>query len=169
MPMTKTLVRSYAEEVAWVFAGAFALAVLSKVAVPLPFTPVPITGQTFGVLFLGAALGARRGFLSALVYLALGSLGLPAFWGSLHGPTGGYLLAFPLAAGLVGWASERSKAFGWLLGWMLAANALIYALGAFWLSLWVKNPIATGVLPFIPGDALKAVLAASLASRNRMV
>jgi hypothetical protein len=83
------------------------------VRIPLPFTPVPITGQTFGVMLVGAGFGARLGFLALLLYLLEGLLGLPFFSGGgsglshLAGATGGYLLAFPLAAGLMGWFVER--------------------------------------------------------------
>ena len=153
---------------------AFSLvtALSAQIAVPLPFSPVPVTGQTFAVLLTGALLGPRLGFLTLLLYLAEGGLGLPFFAGGafgpakLLGPTGGYLLAFPLAAAFVGYLASR----GWdrrpqtMLAAMLAGSLVIYALGAAQLAYFVgtKNEITLGVLPFLPGDALKALLAAGL-------
>ncbi|MCS6774751.1 MAG: biotin transporter BioY, partial [Thermoflexales bacterium] len=97
-------------EVLVVLLGSWLVALLAQVTIPLQ--PVPITGQTFGVLLVGAALGARRGAMAMLVYLAQGLLGLPFFAGGasgigrLLGPTGGYLVGFVFAAALVGWLSE---------------------------------------------------------------
>lgn len=147
----------------------------ARVAVPLPFTPVPLTGQTFGVLLTGALLGGWRGLGAILLYLAEGMAGLPVFastapaqagLGALLGPSGGYLMAFPLAALIVGLMAER----GWdrtparALAAMAVGSAVIFAVGAWWLARFVGAgaAIAKGVLPFLPGDALKAVLAAAL-------
>ena len=146
---------------------------------PLPFTPVPITGQTLGVLLVGAALGSRLGFLALLAYLLEGAMGLPVFAGGtggiakILGPTGGFLLAFPLAAGLVGLLVERfglDRGFCTLLA-MLLGNALLYLVGLPWLAAWLMGAgkfggvsalLAMGLFPFIPGDLVKAVLAALL-------
>jgi biotin transport system substrate-specific component len=150
-------------------------AVSARLVVPLPFTPVPVTGQTFAVLLTGALLGGWRGCGAMLLYLLEGMAGLPVFaatspsglgLAALLGPSGGYLIAFPLAALVVGLLAER----GWdrtparMLAAMAAGSAVIYALGAGWLS-WYVGPagaVAKGILPFLPGDALKAVLAAGL-------
>lgn len=153
---------------------AFSLltALTAQVAIPLPGTPVPITGQTFGVLLTGALLGPRLGVLSLLLYLAEGAAGLPFFLGGtsglahIAGPTGGYLLSYPLAAGLVGWLAAR----GWdrrpltMLAAMLLGSVVIYAFGAGYLAHFIgaSKAFAGGVLPFLPGDALKALLAAGL-------
>ena len=153
---------------------AFSLltALSAQIAVLLPFSPVRMTGQTFAVLLSGALLGPRLGFLTMLLYLAEGGLGLPFFAGGLSGPArllgpaGGYLLAFPLAAAFVGFLASR----GWdrrpqtMLAAMLAGSLIIYALGAAHLAYFVgtKNVITQGVLLFLPGDAVKALLAAGL-------
>jgi biotin transport system substrate-specific component len=148
----------------------------ARIAIPLPFTPVPVTGQTFGVLLTGALLGGWRGLGAMLLYLAEGLAGLPVFapggshslgLAALLGPTGGYLVAFPFAALAVGFLAER----GWdrtparALAAMLLGSGIIFALGAGWLARFVGGPsaaVAQGILPFLPGDMLKAALAASL-------
>ena len=150
------------------------VALSARIAIPLPFTEVPLTGQTLAVLLTGGVLGSRRGALALLLYLVEGAVGLPVFApsavlppgiGRLLGPTGGYLLAFPLVAGVVGLLAER--------GWdqrlwtaalaMLAGNLLIYLVAVPWLafftgSLWLA--LTKGMLPFLPGDLLKITLAA---------
>lgn len=154
---------------------AFSLfnAAAAQVSIPLPFTPVPITGQTFTVLLTGALLGSRLGGLSLLLYLAEGAAGLPVFalgrsgLVTLLGPTGGYLIAFPAAAFAVGWLAER--------GWdrrvlttalaMVVGNSVIYAGGVPWLARFVgglAEAVASGMIPFLIGDAVKLVLAAVL-------
>lgn len=151
---------------------------LAHVAVPLPFTPVPVTGQTLGVLLIGALLGGRRGGAAMLVHLAQGLAGLPVFaegstaWSltrlgvpTIVGPTAGYLFAFPVAAFAVGWLAER----GWdrrpvtAAGAMLAGQAIVYAGGLAWLSTYVglDRAIPLGMLPFLAGDAAKLALAAT--------
>ncbi len=154
-------------DVLLIFAGAGLVAALSRLSVPLPFSPVPLTGQTLGVLLVGAALGSRRGFLSLMTYLVAGASGLPVFAmggagpGWLLGPTGGYLMSFPLAAALVGFLVEK----GWgrnlflALSAMVLANLLIYLVGAGWLATLGFDPLRAGVLPFIPGDTLKILFA----------
>ncbi|PLS80512.1 MAG: biotin transporter BioY [Chloroflexi bacterium] len=147
------------------------VALTARISIELSFTPVPITGQTLGVLLTGALLGSRRGALALLVYLAEGAAGLPVFAGGaagfarLLGPTGGYLLAYPLAAGLVGLLAERGWDRSiWRAGMtMLLGNLLIYLIAVPWLSWFVGSltlALAKGMLPFIVGDALKIALAA---------
>jgi len=182
LPLAKALWprRSLGRDLALVLSGSLFVALLAQVSLPLPFTPVPLTGQTLGVLLVGAALGSRLGFLALLAYLVEGGLGLPFFAGGtgglakLLGPTGGYLLAFPLAAGLVGLLVERfgaDRSFLKTLLAMLAGNLLIYALGVPWLGAFLagvgKYPglaglLSMGMIPFLPGDLVKAVLAALL-------
>jgi len=114
-PLAQTLLTrpSWVRDSMLVLGGSLLVAALAQVRIPLPFTPVPLTGQTFGVMLVGAGFGSRLGFLALLLYLLEGLLGLPFFNGGgsglshLTGPTGGYLLAFPLAAGLMGWFVER--------------------------------------------------------------
>jgi len=161
---------SAARDFMLILAGSLVVALSAQISVPLPFSPVPVTGQTFGVLLVGALLGSRSGALSLLVYLGEGALGLPVFAGGtgglvrLAGPTGGYLLGFVAAAFLVGWLCER--------GWdrrlptaamaMLLGNAIIYLFGLPWLAHFVGSDktLALGLLPFIPGDLSKLILAA---------
>ncbi len=149
------------------------IAVLAQAAVPLPFSPVPITGQTLGVLLVGLLLGSRRGAASVLAYLAQGALGLPVFAGAaggpqvLLGPTAGYLAGFVVAAFVVGRLAENAwdRSYPRTLLAMVLGNLIIYAFGVAWLALYLGDlprAFAGGLLPFIPGDLLKIVLAVAL-------
>lgn len=182
LPLAQTFLprSSRIRDLLLVVGGSLFVAALAQVRIPLPFTPVPITGQTFGVMLVGAGFGARLGFLALLMYLLEGLLGLPFFSGGgsglshLAGATGGYLLAFPLAAGLMGWFVERwgvDRSPWKMAAAMLSCSALIYALGATWLGVWLNENVgptsalavlSKGVFPFIPGDLLKCALAAAL-------
>jgi len=158
------------------FAGSLFVALCAQISLPLPFSPVPVTGQTFAVLLLGAAFGARRSAAALAFYLLEGALGLPVFapggvpgLARLLGPTGGYLLAFPAAAFLAGWILERSERRAWW-SWLvavLAAEAVIFGAGVWWLRAvtltgWAEAA-QLGLLPFLPGEILKvALLAAAL-------
>ena len=151
--------------------GSLVVAAGAQVAIPLPWTPVPVTGQTLGVLLVGAALGARKGTAALVLYLAEGAAGLPFFAGGaagahvLLGPTGGYLMGFPLAAALVGFLAER----GWdrrvfsTVAAMSLGTGVLFATGAAWLGYFVGSDraVALGVLPFLPGAALKIGVAAA--------
>ena len=147
-------------------------AAAAQVSVPLPFTPVPLTGQTFAVLLTGALLGPRLGALAMLAYLAEGAAGLPFFRGGaggaghFSGATAGYLLAFPAAAYVTGRLAER----GWDRRFLTAALAMalgsfvILACGWAWLALMFKGgaeAFRLGVAPFLPGDVVKVALAAA--------
>ncbi len=156
---------------ALIIAASLFIAAMAHVRLPLPFTPVPITGQTFAVLLVGAALGSRRGAAAVLAYLTEGALGLPVFASGaglayLLGPTGGYLFGFLAAAWLSGLLAERGHdrraATAWL-GFLLG-EAAIYALGVPWLAHFVGFPhaITMGLLPFLLGDFLKALAAGLL-------
>lgn len=144
-------------------------ALLAQVRIPLPFTPVPITGQTLGVLLAGAALGARRGFLSQVVYVLAGAAGLPVFAGGAPlGPTAGYLVSFPVAALLAGWLVDRGAA-RWTLSLaatLLAADGCILVTGVLWLSFFlrisVREALVLGFVPFWAGEILKVALVALL-------
>src|ERR1700722_1955109 len=114
--------RELAKQAAIVISASLFVAVCARVTVPLPFTPVPLTLQNFGVLAVGLLLGSRRGFAALALYLAEGSFGLPVFSPSvlaggiahLLGPTGGFLMAYPLVAYVAGWIYERtSRSFAW--------------------------------------------------------
>ena len=155
-------------------------AVGAQISIPLPFTPVPFTLQVPMVVLSGLLLGARYGALSQVVYLLLGAIGLPVFakftagLGYMLGPTGGYLVSYPFAAAIAGLAAGavahaargRAVASGTALG--LLALLVIYALGATWLAvqsnLTPGAALAAGVLPFVPFDVVKVVLAALLAA-----
>jgi biotin transport system substrate-specific component len=174
----ETLVGAVAAPLDWVRSAvlvvAFSLliALAAQAAVPLPFTPVPLTMQTFAVLLTGALLGSRLGALALIAYLIEGAMGLPFFragaGGFQHilGPTGGYLLAFPAAAFLTGLLAER----GWDRRYLPAAAAMllgslvILAVGCAWLTVYMGSASAAfkaGVAPFIVGDILKIALAAA--------
>jgi len=150
--------------------GSLLLAASSYIQVPM--VPVPITMQTFAVTMIGALYGWRLGSITIIAWLAEGALGMPVLAGGaagLHtfvGPTGGYLLAFPFAAALMGWLAER----GWtghrvilsFIG-MLLGNLLCLVLGAAWLATIVgpEKAIVAGVLPFLVGGVLKSALGAA--------
>ncbi len=160
-------------DAALVLAGSLLIALSAQVAIPLPFSPVPVTGQTMAVLLVGALLGSRRGSLAVLVYIAQGLAGMPVFAGGaagparLLGPTGGYLVGFVLAAYLVGLLAERGwdRRVGTTAAAMALGNMVIYAVGALWLAVFVGGlvpALTAGVLPFIPGDLVKIAAAALL-------
>lgn len=144
-------------------------ALLARFRIPLPFTPVPITGQTLGVLLAGAALGARRGFLSQVLYILTGAAGLHVFaGGSLAGPTAGYLWSFPLAALLAGWLVDHGAARRALslTAALVLADSCIMASGVLWLSTFTRVPVryalVLGFMPFWEGEVLKIVAVALL-------
>lgn len=144
-----------------------AIAASAQVAVPLPFTPVPISGQTFAVLLGAAALGSTRSVVGASAYLALGVAGLPLFTAA-SAVTFGYIIGFVVAAAVVGWLAERGfdRTLPRAAASMVAGNLLIYAAGVPYLAvaagLDVQAAFAQGVLPFVPGDAVKLALATAL-------
>lgn len=164
-------------ETAYIGVFAALMTVLGYVEIPLPFSPVPITGQTFGVMLAGALLGSRLGFL-ALAVFDLAGLAFPVFAGGsgglavLAGPTGGYILSWPLAAWLIGRLTEQVPRPGFLR--LFVANVLggvivIYALGVTQLALVAHigflPAVAKGALPFLPGDLIKCAVAAVAAQR----
>ncbi len=150
---------------------------LAQVRFLLPWSPVPITGQTFAVLLVGVLLGRRWGGVSLAIFGGLGWMGVPWFsgWASGITATGGYIVGFILAALFLGFFVDkyvRSRSFLSMLGLMLFANfILIYIPGLFWLWLWLRAAgtsatfialLGMGVLPFIAGDITKAVAAAAI-------
>lgn len=173
----ETLVGAWAAPGEWLKSAALVVgfsllvALAAQIVVPLPFTPVPLTGQTFAVLLTGALLGSRLGAAALALYVAEGALGLPFFRGGaaglahLTGPTAGYLLAFPLAAFVTGLLAER----GWdrrvwtAAAAMFVGSLVILACGWAWLALLTgsaSSAFQQGVAPFLPGDLLKIALAA---------
>jgi len=161
-------------DVALVVAGALLIYLTARVAIPVPGSPVPITGQTFGVLLVGGALGFRRGLLAVSLYVLLGVIGLPFFaegrggLSVIWGASGGYLIGFIVAGALVGRLAELGwdRHIGGALGAMLVGSVVIYAIGLPWLQYvtgWtVDKTIEGGLTPFLLGDAIKLVLAAVL-------
>ena len=159
---------------------ALLTAVAAQIEIPLGFTPVPLTGQTFAVLLAGAVLGARRGAMSQGVYWLSGLVGLPFYsggaggWEKGTGATMGYLVGFILAAYAIGYLAERKhdRSFASSLPAMLLGSTIIYACGASWLAIHLgipvangeQNAISLGVAPFLIGDVLKAVVAAGCTS-----
>ncbi len=159
-----------------VVAGSLFIAGLAQVSIPLPFTPVPITGQTLGVLLVGASLGPLLGTASVGLYLLEGAIGLPFFAEGRHGisvlgaasATGGYLWGFVVAATVVGWLSRR----GWdrsirsSIGAMFLGEVLIYAVGVPWLVAALDVPLSKGLelglYPFVIGDTIKLLIAAGV-------
>jgi biotin transport system substrate-specific component len=155
-----------------IICGSLLVGISAKIRVYLPFTPVPVTGQTFVVLMLGALFGSYRGALTMLAYLLEGVLGLPVFTSvtgaaALFGPTGGYLVGFIVAAYIVGRLAEM----GWdrrvltTVAAMLIGDAVLLAFGFVWLTLLladVKTAFIAGVVVFLPGDILKITLAAAI-------
>ena len=150
--------------------ASLATAAAAQLAIPVPWSPVPITGQTFAVLLSGAILGTRRALIAQALYLLEGAAGLPFFAGGaggaalFAGPTGGYLMAFPLAAAVTGMLAERGwdRRFGTMMAAMLIGSVVIFAFGLAMLSRFVAPEalLAAGLWPFIPGDIVKAALAA---------
>jgi biotin transport system substrate-specific component len=153
---------------------SFSLLVALSAQIVIPIGLVPITGQTFAVLLTGALLGSRLGAAAIIVYLAEGAIGLPFFsagrGGIAHllGPTGGYLVAFPAAAFITGAFAEHGwdKRFLTAAAAMAIGSVIIMLSGWAWFSLVTNTPMAvsfqTSVLPFIPGDIIKILLAAAL-------
>lgn len=161
---------SLLKDILLIIGGSLVVALAAQIAIPLQ--PVPITGQTFGVLLIGMLLGPWRGAAALMLYLAEGAMGLPFFangaggYAVLAGPTGGYLFGFVFAAFVTGWLAQ--------LGWdrnffktaliMLAGNVILYVPGVIWLGAVLPDldALQVGLIPFIPGDLIKLAVAAAL-------
>lgn len=156
--------------------------IAAQIRIPLPWSPVPITGQTFAVLMSGVILGSYWGGLSQLIYILIGIAGVPWFSGAtaginvIFGPTGGYLIGFILSSFFLGYFVDKyvkSRNFLSMLGLMLIANfVIIYTLGLIQLGFWLKfvkgstptlwSLLMMGAIPFIPGGIFKIILASGL-------
>ena len=161
---------------------AVLLGIFSLVSIPLPFDVVPITLQVFGVFLIASLLGPYYGGLSCLIYLMFGAVGLPVFHGGsfgipiLLGPTGGFLLSFPIAAFVGGtisrsvWKGPKLDAIR-VIGDFAVSLLIIYLLGTFWLMeylhLTLENAFLLGTVPFIGFDVLKAIIATPISVRLR--
>ncbi|MEW2618967.1 biotin transporter BioY [Streptomyces sp. NPDC048106] len=162
---------SRVRDAALVLGGAALTGLAAQVSVPVPGSPVPVTGQTFAALLVGTALGARRGFLSLALYAVAGMVGVPWFAGGDSG-TGavsfGYVLGMLLASAAVGALARRGADRSPLrmAGTMILGSAVIYAVGVPYLALAAHlslgQAVAAGLVPFLIGDALKAALAMGL-------
>ncbi|MFC9588510.1 biotin transporter BioY [Streptomyces sp. NPDC056944] len=159
---------SRARDIALVVGGAALTGLAAQISVPVPGSPVPVSGQTFAVLLVGTALGARRGFLALALYAVAGMAGVPWFAEATSGyamPTFGYILGMLLASTVVGALARRGADRSVLRtgGAMVLGSAIIYAVGVPYLALAMDMPlgkaVAVGLTPFLIGDALKAALA----------
>ena len=147
-----------------VLGGVAFLSLMSQVTIPLPFTPVPISLGTFGVTLMALLYGRKLGTATILSYVAAGSLGAPIFAGfksgSLFSPTGGYILGYIVATIILGYLSDKgvTKSYVKTFFSLLLSSAIILTLGSIVLSIFVpgKNVFMVGVLPFLPGDAIKS-------------
>jgi len=162
---------SWLRDLALIVAGSLLVAALAQITIPLPFTPVPLTGQTFAVLLVGAALGSKRGLASMILYTVEGAIDLPFFaggasgWHVLVGATAGYLIGFIVAAYVIGLLAERGLERNVRTSFVpfFVGTLVIYFFGVAWLSTVLgslSKAIVAGLLPFVIGDIIKLILAA---------
>jgi biotin transport system substrate-specific component len=154
--------------------GAALIAVAAQISISLPFTPVPLTLQTFAVAGTAAALGLRTGAAASILYIAMGIVGLPVYadassgWHVLSSATGGYLIGFIVCALIVGWCGDRgwTSSFSSTVGAMLLGETVIYICGLLWLRHSLHTPLDKtleyGLYPFVVGDLLKVYAAAAV-------
>ena len=176
---TQDRVLDAASQVAIAIAASLFVALCARISVPLPFTPVPLTLQNFGVLLVGLALGPRRAFAALLLYLAEGLMGMPVFSptgpggvAQLLGPTGGFLLAYPFVAGIAGWVFDgkseaKKKSFAHAILACVLAEIYLFAGGLSWLAILTHSfaqAIRFGLYWFIFAEVIKIMSAAALAS-----
>jgi biotin transport system substrate-specific component len=176
---TQDRVLDAASQVAIVIGASLFVALCSRISMPLPFTPVPLTLQNFGVLLAGLALGPRRAFAALFLYLAEGLMGMPVFSptgpggvAQLLGPTGGFLLAYPFVAGIAGWVFDgkseaKKKSFGRAVLACVLAEIYLFAGGLSWLAILTHSfaqAIRFGLYWFIFAEVIKIMSAAALAS-----
>lgn len=174
MILTKQLIksRSLIANIVIALSGSILLALLARLSIPVPFSPIPITGQTIGILFLGALLGSRIGTLTVIMYIFEGLIGLPVFAGGtmgflyLLGPTGGYLIGFIPAVYLVGYLSERNWTNNFTSAFltMIIGTSVIFIFGISWLAVTAgfETALAIGLYPYLPGAAVKIILATAI-------
>lgn len=164
-PYFESLKRDFWLSALQILGASFFIALCAQISIPLYFTPVPLSGQTFSVMLIGATLGSRKGALSVLAYILEGVLGLPVFTAGQFGlmmlisPVGGYIVGFVLQAYLIGWFVERQAKFESFktVVVLFGACALQMGIGAIWLSLFVGfgQALAMGIYPFIIGETIK--------------
>lgn len=165
---------SLAIDVLLVVAGSLVMAALAQVSIKLPFTPVPVTGQTLGVLLVAGSLGAVLGTAAMILYLAEGALGLPFFADGASGteylatssPSAGYIYGFILAAALIGWLAQKKwdRGVGSAIGAFLLGEIVVFTVGVAWLAnalgVSALKAMELGLYPFVVGDIMKVLLAA---------
>jgi biotin transport system substrate-specific component len=174
---TQDRVLDGASQVAIVIGASLLVALCARVTLPLPFTPVPLTLQNFGVLLVGLALGPRRAFAALVLYLVEGLSGIPVFSptgpggvAQLLGPTGGFLLAYPFVAGIAGWVFEArnaNKSFARAAAACVLAEIYLFIGGLSWLAILthsVAQAVRFGLYWFIFAEVIKIMSAAALAS-----
>jgi len=165
----------WAEQAAIVFSASLFVALYARATVPLPFTPVPLTLQNFGVLLVGLTLGSRRGLAALALYLVEGASGMPVFnpaglggVAQLFGATGGFLLAYPFVAGLAGWIMEHGKAsFARAITASALAEAVLFAGGLSWLAVLTHSLAQAarfGLYWFLFAEVIKVMMAAGIAT-----
>jgi biotin transport system substrate-specific component len=166
----------WAKQAGIVVGASLIVALCARVTVPLPFTPVPLTLQNFGVLLVGLLLGSRRGFAALALYLVEGASGLPVFnpagpggIAQILGPTGGFLMAYPLVAFVAGWIYEHSsRRFTWAAIAGFAAELVLFAGGLSWLYALTHSmsmAIKLGLYWFVFAEIIKILMAAAVADR----
>ncbi|GAA0116528.1 biotin transporter BioY [Clostridium senegalense] len=147
-------------------------ALLAQIAIPLPFSTVPITMQVFAVVLTGVVLGGKRGFISQIIYILLGSIGIPVFTqlsGGFHlivGYTGGFILSFPLIAALMGYISYKTDKLYYMILGVIGSMIINYGLGAmqyaFLAQVTLKDALIVCVAPFIIVDIIKYISAITI-------
>ena len=166
----------WAKQAGIVIGASLFVALCARLTLPLPFTPVPLTLQNFGVLAVALVLGSQRGFAALALYVAEGAVGLPVFnptgpggVAQIIGPSGGFLMAYPFVAFLTGWIYERtSRRFGWAVLAGLAGEIVLFAGGLSWLFVLthsLSQAIKWGLYWFVFAEVIKVMLAATVASR----
>lgn len=175
--LDRTQTQAWWMQLTLVVSASLFVALCARVTLPLPFTPVPLTLQNFAVLLVGLALGSRRGFLALALYLAEGAAGLPVFnptglggIAQLLGPTGGYLMAYPLVAFISGWLVERgSRTFLRCVVGAIVGEVVLFASGLAWLTVWTRGSwwqaAHFGLYPFVFAEVMKVMGAAGAAVR----
>ncbi len=165
----------WAEQVAIVVGASLFVALCAKVTLPLPFTPVPLTMENFGVLLVGLALGSRRGFAALLLFLMEGAMGMPVFAqagiggiAQIIGPTGGFLIAYPFVAWLAGWIMERGrKTFARAAVAALLAECVLFAGGIGWLFVLthsISMALRFGLYWFVFAEIIKVLMSSAIVS-----
>jgi biotin transport system substrate-specific component len=174
---TQDRVLEAASQVAIVIGASLFVALCARITLPLPFTPVPLTLQNFGVLLVGLALGPRRAFAALVLYLGEGLMGMPVFnptglggLAQLLGPTGGFLLAYPFVAGIAGWvfdAKNEKKSFARAAIACTLAEIFLFVCGLSWLAVLTHSvalAIRFGLYWFVFAEVIKIMSASALAS-----